>query len=501
MSDLLSAMLHLSAHDYSWLAQFFSLLVLPFVHEDLAIVAGAYLAVNDIMPVGLVALCIYGGMVASDFALYAIGAGARRLPWLRRLAVDDRVRNFARTLQRNLFGVLALCRVVPGLVSIAFLACGWARVPLVRFTVASLIGAALYLPLMLCFAVFFGDALDSRAGWWTWPLLLGVLAVIGFLRRQVFNFQGEPNAAAGKRPVRIVRRKVRRIGAIDRMPRGLFYLPLIASWIGFASRYRSLTLPTIANPCHPTGGMWGESKSGYLVDVAGRERRYVAEFVTVTRSLGQRTLFADLERIRRLLSGAGLAFPLIVKPDVGRQGGTRIDDVPALRDYLRHFPAGEKLVLQRCVPYDGEAAALYARLPGAQSGRLLSLSFRTDGRWRDAWRHVTPELEARIDAIARSMREFHYGRFRLRFASPDELMQGENFSVIEITGITGGRNPDRDVSVPLTECYRRLIDQQRIMFLIGERNRARGFAPQGWTDILKSVVRQSQFTRRYPASA
>jgi membrane protein DedA with SNARE-associated domain len=235
MSDLLSAMLHLSAHDYSWLAQFFSLLILPFVHEDLAIVAGAYLAVNDIMPVGLVALCIYGGMVASDFALYAIGAGARRLPWLRRLAVDDRVRNFARTLQRNLFGVLALCRVVPGLVSIAFLACGWAPVPLVRFTVASLIGAALYLPLMLCFAVFFGDALDSRAGWWTWPLLLGVLAVIGFLRRQVFNFQGEPNAAAGKRPVRIARRKVRRIGAIDRMPRGLFYLPLIASWIGFAS--------------------------------------------------------------------------------------------------------------------------------------------------------------------------------------------------------------------------------------------------------------------------
>ena len=130
--------------------------------------------------------------------------------------------------------------------------------------------------------------------------------------------------------------------------------------------------------------MWGESKSGYLVDVTGRERQYVADFVTVTRSPGQRTLFADLERIRRLLSGAGLEFPLIAKPDVGRHGGTRIDDVPALREYLRHFPAGEKLVLQRCVPYGGEAAALYARLPGTQSGRLLSLSFRADGHWRDA---------------------------------------------------------------------------------------------------------------------
>ena len=55
--------------------------------------------------------------------------------------------------------------------------------------------------------------------------------------------------------------------------------------------------------------------------------------------------------------------------------------------------------------------------------------------------------------------------------------------------------------MPVTERYHRLVDQQRIMFLIGEKNRARGFAPQGWTDILKSVVRQSQFTRRYPASA
>src|SRR5262245_2807224 len=76
MSDALSALLHLSAHDYSWLAQFFSLLFLPFAHEDLAIILGAYVVVNDVMPVGLVALCIYGGMVASDFALYGIGSAA-----------------------------------------------------------------------------------------------------------------------------------------------------------------------------------------------------------------------------------------------------------------------------------------------------------------------------------------------------------------------------------------------------------------------------------------
>ena len=157
MSDALSALLHLSAHDYSWLAQFFSLLFLPFAHEDLAIIFGAYVVVNDIMPVGLVALCIYGGMVASDFALYGIGAGARHLPWLSRLAVNDRVRDFTDLLKRNLFGIVALCRVVPGVTFVPFVACGWTRVPLVRFTTASLVVSALYLPLILCIAVFFGD--------------------------------------------------------------------------------------------------------------------------------------------------------------------------------------------------------------------------------------------------------------------------------------------------------------------------------------------------------
>src|SRR5438477_2675535 len=92
MSDVLSALPHVSGHDFSWLAQFFSLLVLPFAHEDLAVIVGAYVVVNDIMPVGLVALCIYTGMVASDVALYGIGASARCVPWLRRLAIDDRVR-------------------------------------------------------------------------------------------------------------------------------------------------------------------------------------------------------------------------------------------------------------------------------------------------------------------------------------------------------------------------------------------------------------------------
>ena len=265
VSEALSALLNFFDHDSSWLVQFFSLLFLPFAHEDIAIIFGAYIVVNDIMPVGLVALCIYGGMVASDFALYGIGAGARYVPWLTRLAVDDRVRGFADALKRNLFALVALCRFVPGVVFIAFIACGWTRVPLGRFTAASLLVSALYLPLMLCIVVFFGDALDNRVGLWTWPFLLCVLVAIGFVRRRVFAFQEgsqsatSPNAAkAGARVDRHRGRSpgnARRVTLAERIPRGLFFLPLMVSWIGFAVKYRSLTLPTVANPYQPAGGM------------------------------------------------------------------------------------------------------------------------------------------------------------------------------------------------------------------------------------------------------
>ena len=62
---------------------------------------------------------------------------------------------------------------------------------------------------------------------------------------------------------------------------------------------------------------------------------------------------------------------------------------------------------------------------------------RAGALYRDGRRHITAALEARFDAIARSMTEFHYGRFDLRFDSLDGLMRGEDFSIVEINGIGG----------------------------------------------------------------
>ena len=181
--------------DLSWAAKLASLLVLPFAHEDLAILAGAYCIVNHLMPVGLVTVAIYGGIVASDFALYGIGASARHLPWLGRFAINRRAHRFGEVLKRNLFELILLCRLVPGAAFVVFVACGWARVSLPRFAFASLVISALYLPLLLYLLTMFGDALDDHVGLWAWPLLLGALVAIGFARNRVFVFH-DPNEIA-----------------------------------------------------------------------------------------------------------------------------------------------------------------------------------------------------------------------------------------------------------------------------------------------------------------
>jgi membrane protein DedA with SNARE-associated domain len=207
--------------DYSWLAKVLSLLVLPAAHEDIAILLGGYLLVNQLMPVGIVVATIYFGMVASDLALFGIGAGARRVPWLSRIAVNDRVANFGGTLHRNLFGLAALGRVVPGAVFLIMIACGWTRVPWTRVLMASLISSALYLPLMLYLVVVFGDALDDRVGLWTWPFLLGLIVALAFMRYRVFTFRerstrspepvAEPHSRWQSRPAMAARYRTRSV--------------------------------------------------------------------------------------------------------------------------------------------------------------------------------------------------------------------------------------------------------------------------------------------------
>ena len=129
----------------------------------------------------------------------------------------------------------------------------------------------------------------------------------------------------------------------------------------------------------PAGGTGGNSRSDALLDVAESERRWVADFVVVRRGSGPGTLSTDLERIRQTLLDAQLGFPLVVKPDIGWRGRgvRRIDDVSALREYLRVFPGGARRICNalcrtvatpRCCMRDGRGPneGAFSRWPSAR---------------------------------------------------------------------------------------------------------------------------------------
>jgi hypothetical protein len=359
----------------------------------------------------------------------------------------------------------------------------------------------------------------------------------------------------------------RKVARAERIPPMLFYVPLVVNWLRLGLRYRSLTLPTAANPKIFTGGMWGETKSSYFDDVAPQERSWIADFITVARPQGASDPVTEAAAATVALDARGLSFPLIAKPDIGWHGHgvQRIDSEIQLANYIANFPQGRTLVLQRYVPYAAEAAVLYARLPGEANGHIVSLTLRYfphvvgNGRmttrdlircdpraqWKqtlhlgldsthrgadaldldrvpargevvrialignqragalylDGHRHITNALERRFDAIARSMTEFHYGRFDLRFDNINGLMRAEDFSIVEINGIGGEAIDCWDPSLTVRECYRRLAAQQNLFFAIGQLNRARGYRPTGAGAFLSSLLKQTQLIRRYPASA
>jgi len=235
-----------------------------------------------------------------------------------------------------------------------------------------------------------------------------------------------------------------------------------------------------------------------------------------------------------------------------------------LVDYASRYPVGGVLIVQEYLPHDGEAGILYYRYPGEEHGRVTSMtlryfphvigdgnstvreliqndsrtrfkmnfhmgenplhagqlsrdmdsipdpgevvrlsligSIRVGGLYRDACRDITPALTERIDSIARSMPEFYYGRFDVRFENMEKLRAGEGFKIIEINGAGSEAIHIWDPGKSLSEVYRTLFKSQSILFDIGQKNRRRGFKPVSLREVYVFSRKQQGLIVQYPPS-
>ena len=131
---------------HSELLECLALFLLPFAHEDIAILGGSLLVVEHQLPAALALLSLYSGIVASDFALYGLGALMRRSPRVRRMLLSPKIDRLGHWLGNHTPEIVVVARLLPGSMFPLYLACGLHRVSLLQFGLTTVLMAAVYLP-------------------------------------------------------------------------------------------------------------------------------------------------------------------------------------------------------------------------------------------------------------------------------------------------------------------------------------------------------------------
>jgi hypothetical protein len=136
-------------------------------------------------------------------------------------------------------------------------------------------------------------------------------------------------------------------------------------------------------------------------------------------------------------------------------------------------------------------------------GKIVILStvasLRVGGRYEDATRLITPALDAKLEDIAGTMPDFHFGRFDVRFSDITRLQRGE-FHIIEVNGVGSEAIQFWDPALGLFEAYRGVFAKQSLMFAIAREFRDAGRRPIGVVALAQAWWRQMVLTRGYPAS-
>ena len=315
-------------------------------------------------------------------------------------------------------------------------------------------------------------------------------------------------------------------------------------------KHRSASLPAIANPSILTGGIAGESKTDMFALVGPYARERFAPFTTIVAG-------APRERVLRALADAAIAYPLVAKPDIGRNGrGVKImHDEESLMEYLRSFPHDVRIVLQRYVSDEGEAGVFYVRKPSETHGRITSLTlkyfphvlgdghstlrelikrdprasrishiyFRRNKRDLDrviasGKRHrlvsvgnhvrgsifvngadyITPAMEDAFDRISKDIDGFYFGRFDVRFSDIEDLKQGKDFWILEYNGVSSEPTHVWDRRTSMLDTYRTMLAHWRYAFEIGAENRTRGVPSVPFFDLIRVWRDEVRLIDRYP---
>jgi membrane protein DedA with SNARE-associated domain len=487
-----------------------------FVQEDTPTIGAALLASAGKLDwrVGLAAC--FAGIWMGDALLYfaarIFGRPLLATRLARRFVDAEALRRGEEWFARRGAFALVASRFVPGLRLPTYLAAGLLRVSLPRFLLITAAAVLVWTVALFVAAHWLGDqvlSLTRNSGVALAVGVSGLIAILGWRHRR---------AAWLARWTRW-----------EFWPAGLFYIPVVVNYIWLAIRYRGLTLPTAANPGIFSGGVVGESKIATLRELFSTSPEFTAKGHLLEGTSKKRSA-----ALQRFIADGSIAYPLILKPDVGQRGvGVKlIRNAQQAQEYLASSTA--PVICQHYVPGPHEVGIFYYRFPRESRGHIFAVTekifphitgdgvhtieelIRADPRarfvadkylarfsqrrnevlpngerlklveagnhaqgciFRDGMHLWSEELEHRIDDISQKLSGFYVGRYDIRYSSEADLRAGTSFQILELNGAASEATSIYDARNSLLNAYGTLFRQWKLVFAIGAENRRRGSSP------------------------
>ncbi len=361
-----------------------------------------------------------------------------------------------------------------------------------------------------------------------------------------------PYVADGMPPLETKRNTV---SAFEFWPTWLIYLPVVMQWLVLSLRYRSLTLPLIANPELPLSGMVGVPKSHVLSQskssCANRVLPWFTYVITDDEPASQQLALV------KILHEKGFQLPLVCKPDIGCRGaGVKLVETEGeLKECLRSYPVGSTVMIQKLANFEPEAGVFYVRDPRHPKGKIISLALKytpyvvgdgvstlrqliaSDERagrlmhlytsrnakhlervldegeafkllfsashcrgaiFRDACHLITPELTEHLNTILADIPNFHYGRLDIKFSCVEKLQRGEDIEIVEINTASSESLHIWDSDTRLGAAVKALMFQYHTLFQLGHQNRKLGYKTPGIRKLLQHWRLERELTAQYP---
>ena len=315
---------------------------------------------------------------------------------------------------------------------------------------------------------------------------------------------------------------IKRIQKFEFWPFWVFYIPAYLNWLRLSIKEGSLIYFTNVNPLMNNSGALNVSKFSYLKKLP---THWVPRLCLID-------VFYSKEQIEKKVAEMNLSYPFIAKPDNGERGkGVRlVNSINELFTHIHQHPYKDWL-LQVFSDQPNEAGILFYRFPNEKHGYVSSITLksfcvikgngnatfrdlvlrnlRISKRWREIknkhetiWDNVIPlngeiqiepigshnlgttfydgyhlksnALNDLINSWVEHLPGFYYGRFDIKYNTWEKLIEGKDFSIIEVNGVNSEPTHIYQPDYSIRKAYQDIFSHMEIIRKISRQNRQLG---------------------------